>query len=261
MKKKLLIAALSALLLINTMSPLSMAFSDTDNSDYKSAITELTELGVISGFEDGTFKPEANVTRAEAAKMFAAAKGFTGKPTDYYFLNRRSGFSDFTSTHWAYPYAYYLMPEYYRMDENGNEIRAVRVIDGFEDGTFRPEDNITLVQFLKMAVCCMGDWGYYQEVGENGGYPDGYIYVAKKYGFSDGIDLSDINAYTTREQAAKILSNTINLPMITELMKIQVSNYREIIDKNYNGNIPRVTLKSMLQSGNWIAESMEDYIK
>lgn len=137
----------------------------------------------------------------------------------------------------------------------------MRVIDGFEDGTFRPEENITQVQFLKMAVCCMGDWGYNEVATENGGYPDGYIYVAKKYGFADGVDLSDINANTTRVQAAKILSNTIKLPMITELMHIQINNSRDIIEGTADPNIPRVTLKSMLQSGDWRAESMEKYIK
>ena len=52
------------------------AYSDTDNSSYKSSIDELSQLGIINGFEDGTFKPQENVTRAQAATMFAAALGY-----------------------------------------------------------------------------------------------------------------------------------------------------------------------------------------
>lgn len=53
------------------------AYSDTDNSSYKSAIDELSQLGIINGFEDGTFKPQDNVTRAQAATMFATALGYS----------------------------------------------------------------------------------------------------------------------------------------------------------------------------------------
>lgn len=35
----------------------AFAYSDTDNSSYKSSIDELSQLGIINGFEDGTFKP------------------------------------------------------------------------------------------------------------------------------------------------------------------------------------------------------------
>ena len=54
-----------------------LTYSDTDNSSYKSAIDELSQLGIINGFEDGTFKPQDNVTRAQAATMFATALGYS----------------------------------------------------------------------------------------------------------------------------------------------------------------------------------------
>ena len=39
----------------------AFAYSDTDNSSYKSSIDELSQLGIINGFEDGTFKPDNSV--------------------------------------------------------------------------------------------------------------------------------------------------------------------------------------------------------
>ena len=35
----------------------AFAYSDTDNSSYKSSIDELSQLGIINGFEDGTLNP------------------------------------------------------------------------------------------------------------------------------------------------------------------------------------------------------------
>ena len=57
----------------------AFAYSDTDNSSDKSSIDELSQLGIINGFEDGTFKPQENVTRAQAAKMcIRDSSGYTG---------------------------------------------------------------------------------------------------------------------------------------------------------------------------------------
>ena len=48
------------------------AFSDVgDDNTYKDAITTLTKLKVIDGYEDGTFKPDGQITRAEFTKLIA----------------------------------------------------------------------------------------------------------------------------------------------------------------------------------------------
>ncbi len=47
------------------------AFSDVgDDNTYKDAITTLTKLKVIDGYEDGTFKPDGRITRAEIHKAY-----------------------------------------------------------------------------------------------------------------------------------------------------------------------------------------------
>lgn len=236
----------------------AMAYADTDDSAYNNEIAELSQLGIVSGFEDGTFRPQEYVTRAQAAKLFASATGFTGKATDYYYINHGSDFPDFAFSHWAFPFAHYLMPDASHFDENGNEVKNVRVIDGFEDGTFRPDDYVTTAQFLKMAVCSFGENGYYDEAEKNGGYPNGYIDISKKYGFSQGIDLSDINNNLTREQAAKILSNTINIPVRIKVVYDEINENHEMVEKvsavTYNGqnkHYPLTTFKSMLTADDW----------
>ncbi|ARJ39552.1 hypothetical protein SporoP8_12105 [Sporosarcina ureae] len=44
-------------------------FLDTEKSSHESAIVELVEQGIISGYEDGTFKPNKTLSRSDVVKM------------------------------------------------------------------------------------------------------------------------------------------------------------------------------------------------
>ncbi len=95
-------------------------FSDVSSSAwYAKAVNTLVELKVLSGYEDGTFRPSNPVTRAEfvtaVSKCFQMTSGGS------------SDFSD-VSGHWAESYINYACSQGW--------------ISGFEDGTFRPNDNI-----------------------------------------------------------------------------------------------------------------------
>ena len=229
-----------------------LTYSDTDNSSYKSAIDELSQLGIINGFEDGTFKPQDNVTRAQAATMFATALGYSD--TKYQNIaTDKAVFSDFLMSHWAYKYADYVMKS---ADISSGETNCI--LNGFEDGTFRPDNHVTIIQLLKMAICSLGEDGYMAEAVENGGYPNGYNTVAEKYGFSKGIAVDAINQPATREQTAQIISNTINMPIkrfgainsITADHKTESEKFLVTYDgsKEY---YPLTTLKTMLQTNDW----------
>jgi hypothetical protein len=55
----------------------SGAFSDVAGSPYSTAIYDLAARGVITGFDDGTFRPNAPVTRQQFAKMIVKTLGYT----------------------------------------------------------------------------------------------------------------------------------------------------------------------------------------
>ena len=139
-----------------------------------------------------------------------------------------------------------------------DELSQLGIINGFEDGTFRPDNNVTIIQLLKMAICSLGEDGYMAEAVENGGYPNGYNTVAGKYGFSKSIAVDDINQPATREQTAQIFSNTINMPIkrfgainsITADHKTESEKFLVTYDgsKEY---YPLTTLKTMLQTNDW----------
>lgn len=110
-------------------------FPDMTNHWAKNEVAELVSQGVIGGFPDGKFYPEANITRAQLAKVIAMAKNLSLQSTD-------TGFSDVSSGYWA-----------------AKEIAAVRkagIITGFPDGTFRPEGQASRAEIAKMLAVAYG---------------------------------------------------------------------------------------------------------
>ncbi|MFJ7736021.1 S-layer homology domain-containing protein [Lysinibacillus sp. NPDC097287] len=70
-KNKWVVSAASAALVASAIVPVASAasFSDIENNDHKDAILALAEAGIISGYTDGTFKPNAIVTRGNVTKL------------------------------------------------------------------------------------------------------------------------------------------------------------------------------------------------
>lgn len=80
--KKFLTGAATAAMVVSAVAPVAAqgqdvadtaqnAFSDVGPKDYFMEITEARELGFLSGYQDGTFKPYNTMTRSDAVKMFA----------------------------------------------------------------------------------------------------------------------------------------------------------------------------------------------
>ena len=70
-KNKWVVSATTAALVASAIVPVASAanFSDIANNDHKDAILALAEAGIVSGFADGTFKPNASVTRGNVTKL------------------------------------------------------------------------------------------------------------------------------------------------------------------------------------------------
>ena len=117
------------------MTATAFAFPDVSN-DYWAApqIKLLSEQGVIVGYPDGTFKPDANVTRAEFAAMAIRALG-----QQHTKVAQPVHFSDITEDYWAYQdiqKALYF--DLISCDKKGE--------------LFRPEDSVSRAESLSVAV-------------------------------------------------------------------------------------------------------------
>lgn len=103
-------------------------FDDVSEGDwYNTAVSTLVKLGIISGRSDTSFDPDAPITRAEFATLFARFDESGTEPA--------GGFSDL-SGHWA--------------RESVERAAALGWIDGYEDGSFRPDNRITRAEAMTM---------------------------------------------------------------------------------------------------------------
>ncbi|WP_336771070.1 S-layer homology domain-containing protein [Paenibacillus sp. MMO-58] len=106
----------------------STSFQDTVSHWASKDISLAAKLGIINGYPDGSFKPDSSITRAEfstlIAKAFALRLG-TGTTT----------FGD-TQNSWA--------------RESIQILASFGVINGYSDGTFRPDDKITRAEMIAM---------------------------------------------------------------------------------------------------------------
>ena len=98
-------------------------YSDVDSEDwYNNAVSTLTNMGILTGYPDGTFRPDAGITRAEFVKI---AVGFF----DYEDVTYDGRFSDVADGQWFTEYVAAAV--------------SVDLIQGDSDGRFRPNDGIT----------------------------------------------------------------------------------------------------------------------
>ncbi|MBE7037192.1 MAG: S-layer homology domain-containing protein [Ruminococcaceae bacterium] len=95
MKKSLvLVLVVSMLLSVLSFSASALTFTDLEASHWAyENVQTLVADGTVSGYEDGSFRPNGSVTRAEFVKMLG--KSDVTRPRDY---------SDVSSAHWAYSY-------------------------------------------------------------------------------------------------------------------------------------------------------------
>ncbi|MEL7649472.1 MAG: S-layer homology domain-containing protein [Sedimentibacter sp.] len=109
------------------------SFSDIDGHWAKNWITSAVKLGFVSGYEDGTFKPDRTITRAEFSKLLNSALHIENKSD--------IGFSDVKSSDWFY-----------------NEIQksvASGFFSGYENNTFRPNNPIKREEVAKVVASAM----------------------------------------------------------------------------------------------------------
>lgn len=106
-----------------------LPFTDLgENQWYESAIEYAYTHDIMEGMSETTFSPNTSLTRAQAVQILY---NLEGQPT----VTRTTSFADST-THWAAkPIAW--------AEQTG-------VVDGYEDGTFRPENNVTRQEFAQM---------------------------------------------------------------------------------------------------------------
>lgn len=177
-------------------------FNDISSVSWaEESINALYEKGIIRGKADGVFAPNDNVTRAEFIKMLTEAIIEVDESAE-------ASFVDVSSDAWYYKYV--------------ATCKAAGLVMGYEDGTLKPESNISRQEMAVMVKRFLNYKGITLNLGNADSFSDGDLiadYAKDAAGelFASGVMNGDENknfmpnGFTTRAQAAKVIFEALKL--------------------------------------------------
>lgn len=192
--RKLLSLALAALMIILSLSP-ALAFSDVSSGETGGAAEILNMMGVMQGYPDGTFRPGAPLTRAQFCKMAVSAMDAQDRAEQY---RNYTIFYDVRASYWASGFI-------------NLAVREKKIITGMPDGSFRPENPVTVGQAVTILMRMLG----YADSDAGFRWPDGYMSLAREKGLLDGIGAGSSDS-VKREIGALLFKNLLLAPMKSE---------------------------------------------
>ncbi len=159
----------------------------------ETAAERLLRLGIISGDPNGDLRLGDSLTRAEMSVIICKLQGINDVPDAVDTV-----FGDVNKSHWASGYI--------------NAAYNSKIINGNEDGTFRPEDKVTYQEAVKMLVSLLG---YAPQADMIGGYPEGYLETARRHGLTSGVELGSENP-CTRGDVFILAENALDIPLMMQ---------------------------------------------
>lgn len=232
-----LVLVLATLLGLATMAS-ATEYKDADKiaADYGEAVKVLDLIETMQGYPNGEFRPTANITREEAAKLIAIFDNKDADISTYY--TSINPFAD-EKGRWGESYV-------------GYGYRA-GIIAGMNATTFAPTANVTGTQFLKMALVTLG---YDQEaegfVGSS--WAVNVLALARKLDLIDGLaDGWKPEADLTRQEAAQILLNTLKADTVEYAQEAKSANWKPTENKDgvwtFGGKL-YLTVAGAVKTGN-----------
>ena len=234
--KKFLSLALALVMAMSlfAISASAKDFTDDGSITYKEAVDVISELDVVDGYSDGSFRPKGTLTRGAAAKIIS---NLILGPTDADALPTNvSPFKDVPAGSTFAGYIAFCSSE--------------GIISGYSDGTFKPAGTLSGYAFMKMLLGALG----YNQYTENYVGANWKVNVAKR-AMNVGLDDDLESAFNgsralTREEACLYALNTLKADMVEyenqatitvgDLTVQSNSKAKEVEDKNNrNGTIYR----------------------
>ena len=194
--KKVLALVLVVATLMGFATVASAKFTDSSSIEQTEAVEVMTLINVINGYTDGSFRPDANVTRAQMAKMVAYIVAGGEDVGDLY-----AGANTFPDCkgHWAEGYIAYA--------------NKTGIITGTTTGLFNPDGSVTGTQAAKMMLCALGyDADIEKYVGSN--WDVNVLSDAREAGLLKGMTGVAMNKPLSRENAAKLMFNALEADVV-----------------------------------------------
>ena len=138
--KKLIASTLTLMLLLSLKVSAADFYPDVlDSYKYFNAIKFISDNGIVEGYPDGTYQPGRLLNRAELLKILMEANY---KESDFGGYSNDECFNDVPAGVWFTQYVC--------------AAEAAGIVKGYDDGNFKPEANINLVEALKITLKTFG---------------------------------------------------------------------------------------------------------
>lgn len=193
MSKKIFSLVMTLLLVFSMIVPtIAAPLEDVKDTKYEEAVARLNALGILTGYEDGTFKADKTITRAEFAAVSMRALGLdeTAKSS-----KGATAFKDVAATHWASGYI--------------NLATSKGVIKGYTDGTFKPEKEVSYAEAVTMLVRLLG----YEPAVEKTNWPSNYLVKGAEIGVTGTLNF-DQSSPATRGDVAILTNNSLDIDLM-----------------------------------------------
>lgn len=214
--------AATALLFGAAITP---ARADSTSLNETGILNTLAALEVMVGDTSGSLNLTNDVTRAEFTKMVVTASTAGDGAAQKTF----SPYSDVTNSHWAAGYI--------------KTARDLGLINGYLDGTFRPNNSVTLVEAVTI---CLKNLGY-TDSDFTAGYPQAQMSLYYQLNLNDGISAAT-NDELSRRQCAYLIYNMLNAKTKGGSVLAQQLGY----ELDASGNIDYLALLNDKMSGPYV---------
>ena len=195
--KKILALVLALVMSLSLVTIANAAdFTDSDDISYEEAAEVMSAIGVIEGFENGSFDPDGTLTREQAAKLVTYM--LLGTNADRLGIEG-STFNDVLTTRWSAPAIEYCA--------------SLGLIDGAGDGNFYPAGQLTANAFAKILLTALG-YDSQKEQMTGSSWSVNVAALAIEVGLDNGIEDLSWNAVLSREEAAQMALNAICAPLV-----------------------------------------------
>ncbi len=201
MKKTKRIFAIIFTVMLTIASASGAVFADIDYSEWDSmaaypddvvntpllpSVKFLIDKKIMTGYEDGTFRPAEPITRAEIAVAVTKA---TNRTSNLEALAEKNKFTDLTGYGWAKGYI--------------NAMVDAGITKGITDTTFAPGKNISYAELVTFLVRMNASAA--SELERTGTWPNNYIQYVQMYNLLGDVSVTDWNAPATRGDTAKLM--------------------------------------------------------
>lgn len=259
MKKKLVVLLAVVMMFAFSASAYAATFSDVSERPVveQDAIKKAVALGIIEGYEDGTFGPDKTITRAEFAKIAVTAAG--AKDTATMLEANASSFKDVKANSW---YTGWI-----------NAGESLGIFKGDANGNFRPNDTISNQEAITVMLRLLG---YNDNL--TGSWPVNYVTKANQINILDDVNIV-ASAAAKRGDIVIMLSETLDSDLVTydkdtnEFVKKQVtksdSDYITLLADSFEGSYIEVSSFSQIdqlrdvpgQTLNWGVGTVDEVVK